>query len=69
MLPKATPVLDAGCGDGCHSLELARRFGFTVTGIDPIPRHKQIANAALAQASEHEASLADTIRFSLGSRP
>lgn len=35
-------VLDAGCGPGRHSLELARR-GFEVTGVDISPKFVEIA--------------------------
>ncbi len=31
-------AVDAGCGDGRHALELARRFGFRVLGVDPVER-------------------------------
>jgi len=30
-------VVDVGCGDGRHAFRLARRFGFDVTGVDPVP--------------------------------
>jgi ubiquinone/menaquinone biosynthesis C-methylase UbiE len=30
-------VLDVGCGDGRHAVELARKFGCRVVGVDPIP--------------------------------
>jgi hypothetical protein len=29
-------ALDAGCGEGEHAIELSRRFGLRVTGIDPV---------------------------------
>lgn len=36
-------AIDAGCGEGEHAVELATRFGFQVTGIDPVPRCVQAA--------------------------
>lgn len=44
-LARGSVVLDVGCGEGGHAIELARRFGFTVTGIDPVRRHIDIARA------------------------
>lgn len=41
-LPPAAPVLDLACGDGRHSLQLARR-GFQVTGVDLSPSSIQRA--------------------------
>ena len=40
-LPSGASVVDVGCGRGEQSLELARRFGFDVLGIDPAPRWEQ----------------------------
>jgi ubiquinone/menaquinone biosynthesis C-methylase UbiE len=45
-LPAGAAVVDVGCGEGRHAIELARRFGFVVTGIDPVPRHIEVACAA-----------------------
>jgi ubiquinone/menaquinone biosynthesis C-methylase UbiE len=36
-------VLDIGCRDAKHSVELARRFGCRVIAADPIPRHVERA--------------------------
>ncbi|MDR2985985.1 MAG: class I SAM-dependent methyltransferase, partial [Nocardiopsaceae bacterium] len=36
-------AVDAGCGDGEYAIELAARFGFQVTGVDPVPRCVQAA--------------------------
>ena len=36
-------AVDAGCGEGEHAVELATRFGFQVTGVDPVPRRVQAA--------------------------
>jgi len=48
-LPPGAVALDVGCGEGCHALVLHQRFGFRVTGIDPVPRHIQAARAAAGQ--------------------
>jgi SAM-dependent methyltransferase len=37
-LPAGAVVVDAGCGEGEHAVELAARFGFQVTGVDPVSR-------------------------------
>ena len=42
-LPAGAVVVDAGCGEGEHAVELATRFGFQVTGVDPVPRCVQNA--------------------------
>jgi SAM-dependent methyltransferase len=42
-LPAGAVVADAGCGEGEYAVELATRFGFEVTGIDPVPRCVQTA--------------------------
>lgn len=44
-LPPGAVALDVGCGEGEEALHLAERFGFSVTGIDPVPRHIEIAQA------------------------
>src|SRR5262245_26052387 len=44
-LPAGSSALDLGCGEGNHTLELVRRFGFTVIGVDPVQRHLDIASA------------------------
>jgi SAM-dependent methyltransferase len=35
-LRRGAIVLDVGCGDGRHTARLRERFGFAVTGIDPV---------------------------------
>ena len=37
-LPAGAVAVDAGCGEGEHAIDLATRFGFRVTGIDPVAR-------------------------------
>jgi SAM-dependent methyltransferase len=61
-LPIGAAALDVGCGEGRHSLALARRFGFAVRGIDPVPRH-----VALAREAASAAGLAHRAAFEVGS--
>lgn len=42
-LPAGAVAVDAGCGEGEHAVELGTRFGFQVTGVDPVPRCVQAA--------------------------
>ncbi len=42
-LPAGAVAVDAGCGEGEHAVELAVRFGFRVTGVDPVPRCVHVA--------------------------
>jgi len=46
-LPPGAVVVDAGCGEGEFAVELAARFGFNVTGVDPVLRcvHEALRNA------------------------
>jgi SAM-dependent methyltransferase len=48
-LPRGAVALDVGCGEGAHAIALADRFGFTVTGIDPVPRHIHEAASAAGE--------------------
>lgn len=50
-LPEGSAAVDVGCGEGRYSIELARRLGLQVTGIDPVARHLRVANEALAAAT------------------
>ena len=42
-------VLDVGCRDGAHSVELARRFGCEVVACDLIPHHVQKARQRISK--------------------
>lgn len=66
-LPPAPQVLDIGCGRGAHSLELARRFGASVLGIDPDRAALAEARDALGDASRTDPRLAGRVRFTRGS--
>jgi ubiquinone/menaquinone biosynthesis C-methylase UbiE len=43
-------VLDAGCRDGTHLIELVRRFDVYGVGVEPVAIHVERANAAVAAA-------------------
>jgi SAM-dependent methyltransferase len=53
-LPSGSVALDVGCGEGKHSMRLAERFAFTVTGIDPVERHIALARARAGAAVRFE---------------
>ena len=61
-LPAGVHIIDIGCGSGRQSLELARRFGFNVLGVDPVLVQIESANAAADNAPE----LRSLLRFELG---
>ena len=60
-------ILDLGCGRGRHSIELAKRFGATVKGVDPDPGCLAEASRALAEACRQRPGLSDLVRFVAGS--
>jgi SAM-dependent methyltransferase len=62
-LPHGSLAVDVGCGEGTHSYRLAKSFGFSVTGIDPVPRHVVLATAGLESL---DADVARRVRFTLG---
>jgi SAM-dependent methyltransferase len=62
-LPEGSQVVDVGCGEGRHSYRLAERFGFSVVGVDPVPRHVEAGTAGLESL---DADVARRIRFTLG---
>ena len=65
-LPPGATVLDLGCGEGQHSIRLAERFDFEVQGIDPVPRHIELANEALDRAVKRTPELSNLVRFEIG---
>jgi len=65
-LPPAAGVVDVGCGEGKHTLALAERFGFTVRGIDPVPRHIDLAKESLSAASKRKGELSKLVHFEIG---
>jgi SAM-dependent methyltransferase len=65
-LPAGAVAIDVGCGEGRHSIELARRFGFTVLGVDPVERQLSVARRALREASATDPALPSRITFTAG---
>lgn len=65
-LPPGSAVLDVGCGEGDHTIELARRFRLAVRGIDPVPRHLKIARERLVRAAHQRPDLADLVNLGPG---
>ena len=53
-------------GEGNHTIELAKRLHLNVLGIDPVPRHIDIATRSLAEESATDPGLAKTVGFQLG---
>ena len=66
LAPRAN-VLDVGCGEGRHSLALAERFGFSVHGVDPVPRHIELSTERLDAAAARRPELRELVRFHRGS--
>src|SRR2546430_2020985 len=66
LAPRAN-VLDVGCGEGRHSLALAERFGFSVHGVDPVPRHIELSKERLDAAAARRPELRELVRFHRGS--
>ena len=65
-LERRLQILDLGCGEGRHSIELAKRFGATVYGIDPDPASLAEARRAVAEARETDVGLSDRVQFTTG---
>lgn len=65
-LPQGASVLDLGCGEGKHALQLASRFGFSVHGVDPVARHIELADRALVEAATRRPELRGQVHFELG---
>ena len=65
-LPARANVLDLGCGEGKHSIALAELFGFSVRGIDPVPRHIELSNRRLEEAAGSKPELRGLVSFAPG---
>ncbi len=65
-LPPGSAALDVGAREAWHCIELSRRFGFTVHGIEPVRRHLDNAARALQALSGDEPEVAARIRMDEG---
>jgi SAM-dependent methyltransferase len=65
-LPPGARALDVGCREAFHCVELARRFGFTVRGVEPVRRHLDNAARELRELAEREPELAARITVDEG---
>jgi SAM-dependent methyltransferase len=65
-LPAGSLALDVGAREGYHCVELARRFGFTVHGVEPVRRHLDNAARALDDLAAAEPDIAARVRIDRG---
>jgi SAM-dependent methyltransferase len=65
-LPAGASVIDLGCGEDRHTIELAARFGVAIRGIDPVARHIDLAHEALAEAARRQPELRGRVQFEVG---
>jgi SAM-dependent methyltransferase len=65
-LPPGATALDVGAREAYHCIELSRRFGFTVHGIEPVRRHLDNAARALDALTAEEPEIAARISMEQG---
>jgi SAM-dependent methyltransferase len=65
-LPPGSAALDVGAREGRYSFELARRFGFTVRGVEPVRRHLDNAARDRAAFAVEEPEAAARVRIDEG---
>ena len=65
-LAPGSSAADVGCGEGKQSLKLAELFDFSVTGVDPLPRHVEVANEQLDVRALRIPGLRERVRFQTG---
>ncbi|MGH3302607.1 MAG: class I SAM-dependent methyltransferase [Streptosporangiaceae bacterium] len=65
-LPPGSVALDVGAREAYHCIELSRRFGFAVHGVEPVRRHLDNAARALNALAAAEPEVAGRIRMDKG---
>ncbi len=65
-LEPGSTALDVGCREALHCIELARRYGFAVRGVEPVRRHLDGAGRALGTLAAEEPEVAARIRIDEG---
>ena len=65
-LEPGSAALDVGCREAFHCIELARRYGFAVHGVEPVRRHLDGAASALRALAVQDPVLAGRIRIDEG---
>ena len=65
-LPPGSTALDVGAREAYFCIELARRFGFTVHGIEPVRRHLDNAARAIEALAAAEPEIAGRITIHQG---
>jgi SAM-dependent methyltransferase len=66
-LPPGSVAVDVGCGEGEYAVELASRFGLTVTGLDPVERCVTAARQGAPRGVSFEVGVAGDLPFPDGS--
>src|SRR5947209_5250696 len=66
QLAPGSTVLDVGAREGYHCVELSRRYGFTVHGVEPVRRYLDNAARALHDLAAEEPAVAARIRMDEG---
>jgi SAM-dependent methyltransferase len=65
-LPPGSMALDVGAREGYYCIELSRRFGFSVHGVEPVRRHLDNAARALQALAAAEPEVAARMRMDEG---
>jgi SAM-dependent methyltransferase len=65
-LPPGSAVLDVGARDARHVIELSRRFGFRVRGVEPVRRNRDNAARAIAALAAEEPEVAARVSVDEG---
>jgi SAM-dependent methyltransferase len=65
-LSRGSTALDVGAREAYHCIELARRFGFEVSGVEPVRRHLDGAERALMSLAAAEPDVAARVRMTAG---